>query len=90
MWLPTREYAPGDVGPAGGYIFYVNPNSAKDGWRYLEAAPFDQSAGAKWGCFRHGDSGRARYGDRHGPAEHARHAGGLHRSGAQPRTCART
>ena len=23
-----------------------------DGWRYLEAAPFDQSAGAKWGCFR--------------------------------------
>jgi hypothetical protein len=52
VWLSTREYVPGDVGPAGGFIFYVNPNYAADGWRYLEAAPFDQSAGAKWGCFR--------------------------------------
>lgn len=52
VWLRTREYAPGDVGPAGGFIFYVNPNYATDKWRYLEAAPFDQSAGAKWGCFR--------------------------------------
>ena len=52
VWLPTREYEPGDTGPAGGYIFYINPNSAADGWRYLEAAPVDQSAGAKWGCFR--------------------------------------
>ena len=52
VWLSTREYVPGDVGPAGGAIFYVNPDFARDGWRYLEAAPFDQSAGAKWGCFR--------------------------------------
>jgi hypothetical protein len=52
VWLSTREYAIGDTGPAGGLIFYVNPNSAADGWRYLEAAPFDQSSGAKWGCFR--------------------------------------
>ena len=52
VWLPTRELAAGDIGPAGGWIFYVNPNFATDGWRYLEAAPFDQSAGAKWGCFR--------------------------------------
>jgi hypothetical protein len=52
VWLRTREYAPGDVGPAGGLIFYVNPNDATDRWRYLEAAPFDQSAGAPWGCFR--------------------------------------
>jgi hypothetical protein len=52
VWLSTREYEPGDIGPAGGYIFYVNPNFEKDRWRYLEAAPFDQSAGAKWGCFR--------------------------------------
>ncbi len=44
--------APGDTGPAGGLIFYVNPNYAADGWRYLEAAPVDQSLGAKWGCFR--------------------------------------
>lgn len=33
-------------------IFYLNPNFGRDGWRYLEAAPFDQSAGATWGCFR--------------------------------------
>ncbi|HYN08937.1 MAG TPA: beta-L-arabinofuranosidase domain-containing protein [Vicinamibacterales bacterium] len=52
VWLSTVEYAMGDVGPAGGFIFYDNPNHAKDGWRYLEAAPFDQSAGARWGCFR--------------------------------------
>ena len=52
VWLATRELAAGDIGPAGGFVFYVNPNYARDGWRYLEAAPFDQSAGAKWGCFR--------------------------------------
>lgn len=52
VWLSSREYSIGDIGPAGGLIFYVNPNYAADGWRYLEAAPFDQSSGAKWGCFR--------------------------------------
>ena len=52
VWLPRRELAPGDTGPAGGFIFYVNPNYVNDGWRYLEAAPFDQSGGAQWGCFR--------------------------------------
>jgi DUF1680 family protein len=52
VWLSKAEYALGDTGPAGGLIFYINPNYAADGWRYLEAAPFDQSAGAKWGCFR--------------------------------------
>lgn len=52
VWISTAGYAIGDTGPAGGLIFYENPNYAKDGWRYLEAAPFDQSAGAKWGCFR--------------------------------------
>jgi hypothetical protein len=52
VWLSNREYAIGDTGPAGGLIFYANPNYATDGWRYLEAAPYDQSAGAKWGCFR--------------------------------------
>ena len=52
VWLPTAGYAIGDIGPAGGHIFFENPNYATDGWRYLEAAPFDQSAGAGWGCFR--------------------------------------
>ena len=52
VWLPRRELAPGDTGPAGGFIFYVNPDYVSDGWQYLEAAPSDQSGGAKWGCFR--------------------------------------
>jgi uncharacterized protein len=52
VWLSTREYSVGDTGPAGGLIFYENPHYAAEGWRYLEAAPFDQSDGAKWGCFR--------------------------------------
>jgi DUF1680 family protein len=52
VWIRTAEYTTGDTGPAGGLIFFVNPNWKADGWRYLEAAPFDQSAGAKWGCFR--------------------------------------
>ena len=51
VWLPAREYEPGDVGPAGGLIFHKNPNTGES-WRYLEAAPVDQSGGAKWGCFR--------------------------------------
>ncbi len=57
VWLSRAEYAIGDTGPAGGWIFYENPNWAEDGWRYLEAAPYDQSAGARWGCFRHEISG---------------------------------
>jgi DUF1680 family protein len=52
VWLSKQEYAIGDIGPAGGFIFFVNPHYQADGWRYLEAAPVDQSAGAKWGCFR--------------------------------------
>jgi hypothetical protein len=52
VWIATRDLQPGDVGPAGGLIFYVNPDYRKDGWRYLEAAPWDQSTGAHWGCFR--------------------------------------
>jgi len=52
VWLSAAGYAIGDTGPAGGLIFYENREYAADGWRYLEAAPFDQSAGASWGCFR--------------------------------------
>ncbi len=52
VWLSREEYAMGDTGPAGGFIFHENRNHAVEGWRYLEAAPFDQSGGVKWGCFR--------------------------------------
>ena len=57
VWLSAEGYRVGDTGPAGGLIFYENPNYGGDGWRYLEAAPFDQSEGAKWGCFRNAIAG---------------------------------
>ena len=44
-----KTYKIGDIGPAGGWIFYDKGNSS-DGWRYLEAAPEDQAEGVKWGC----------------------------------------
>ncbi len=37
----TTVYKLRDTGPAGGIIFYINPNAATDGWTYLEAAPVD-------------------------------------------------
>ena len=40
-------YAVGDTGPASGLIFY-DKGSYSDGWRYLEAAPSDQSTGIQW------------------------------------------
>jgi hypothetical protein len=33
-------YEIGDIGPAGGYVFYAK-ESESDGWQYLEAAPTD-------------------------------------------------
>jgi DUF1680 family protein len=57
VWLSREEYVLGDTGPAGGVIFHINPNYETDAWRYLEAAPVDQSAGAKWGCFRRAIAG---------------------------------
>jgi hypothetical protein len=57
VWISKEEYVPGDTGPAGGLIFFVNPNYETDGWRYLETAPVDQSSGAKWGCFRRAIAG---------------------------------
>jgi len=35
----TLSYAVGGTGPAGGIVFYENPNYAADGWRYIEGAP---------------------------------------------------
>ncbi len=39
--VQKATYNIGDVGPAGGYVFYINPNYKTDGWRYLEAAASD-------------------------------------------------
>jgi hypothetical protein len=44
----ARTYAVGDTGPAGGIVFY-DKGSYSDGWRYLESAASDQSAGIGWG-----------------------------------------
>jgi hypothetical protein len=37
---PAKVYTIGDIGPAGGWIFY-DKGRFSDGWRYLEAAPRD-------------------------------------------------
>jgi hypothetical protein len=42
-------YDIGDTGPAGGLVFYDNPDYETDGWRYLEAAPAETEFEAKWG-----------------------------------------
>ena len=47
---PTvQTYKVGNKGPAGGIIFYVNPNSESDGWTYLEAASEDLTGSYLWG-----------------------------------------
>ena len=50
------DYCIGDTGPAGGWIFYDNGSyttatATIPSWRYLEAAPSDQSTSAEWGCY---------------------------------------
>jgi hypothetical protein len=43
----TLTYSIGYTGPAGGFIFYDKGNYL-NGWRWLEAAPRDQSTGIAW------------------------------------------
>lgn len=41
-----------DTGPAGGLIFYINPNADADGWKYLEAAPaITEWTDIEWGDY---------------------------------------
>lgn len=44
---PSTVYKIGDVGPSGGFVFYLSDVSGMHG---LEAAPVDQS-NAAWGCY---------------------------------------
>ncbi|MFM7080197.1 MAG: hypothetical protein ACKOYC_10465 [Bacteroidota bacterium] len=39
----------GQAGPAGGTVFFDKGDTI-GGWRYLEVAPWDQSANSPWGC----------------------------------------
>ncbi|MDC7246658.1 MAG: leucine-rich repeat protein [Sphaerochaetaceae bacterium] len=43
----VRPYNVGDIGPSGGFIFYVDEMDTYKGWDYLEAAPY--------GWYDHGD-----------------------------------
>jgi hypothetical protein len=47
---PARIYQIGDIGPAGGIVFYDKFSSA-GGWRYLEAAPQETEQELAWGHF---------------------------------------
>jgi hypothetical protein len=44
-----RNYLVGDIGPAGGYIFY-DKGTVTEGWRYMEAAPAATEFTAQWGA----------------------------------------
>jgi len=44
----TAIYSIGDIGPAGGIIFY-DKGSFSENWRYLEAAPANMEFKAEWG-----------------------------------------
>ncbi len=45
----SLTYNIGDVGPAGGIVFY-DKGETIDGWRYIEVAP-NEFEDVQWGCF---------------------------------------
>ena len=50
VFSPERGLNVGDLGPAGGIIFYVK-SAVSEGWRYLEAAPHSSEFSSEWGGF---------------------------------------
>jgi hypothetical protein len=46
----AKVYALGDIGPAGGWVFY-DKGAYSGGWRYLEAAPRNAGGDIQWGLF---------------------------------------
>lgn len=48
---PSRAYKIGDVGPAGGIVFF-DRGFIGDGWRYLEAASAGAEVIVEWGTFQ--------------------------------------
>jgi len=50
-----QTYKIGDKGPAGGIVFYDKGNNS-DGWRYMEASPFNLT-NAQWGLYEVNVSG---------------------------------
>jgi len=53
---PSKIYEIGDIGPAGGLVFY-DKGFISDGWRYLEAAPASAEFSAEWGLYHYDLSG---------------------------------
>ena len=49
----TYEYEIGDRGPGGGYIIFKKA-TAREGWRYIEAAPGNAEFLSPWGYFENG------------------------------------
>ncbi len=43
-------YSVGDVGPAGGIVFFVDENDEHPGFDYLELSPVSMQVDRQWGC----------------------------------------